>query len=183
MALLTGGAAPLVVERREGVLERLAASPLSRWQILLGKWLGRLGLATLQVIYALIMGRLLFGVGYGDHIVAVSVLLLAWSGFCAAAGLIMGVICKTEGQAVGLGVLAGNVLAALGGCWWPIEVTPEVMQQVAACLPTGWTMNGLHAVVHFGAGASAIVLPVLLLVVSTLLLLLLAARRLDFRRG
>ena len=38
---------------------------------------------------------------------------------------------RTEGQAVGIGVLATNVLAALGGCWWPIEITPAWMQTLA----------------------------------------------------
>jgi ABC-type multidrug transport system permease subunit len=42
------------------------------------------------------------------------------------------------------------VLAALGGCWWPIEIAPAWMQGVATVLPTGWTMDALHKLVNFG---------------------------------
>lgn len=33
-----------------------------------------------------------------------------------------------------------DLLAAWGGCWWPIEITPEWLQKFAMFLPTGWTM-------------------------------------------
>ena len=51
-----------------------------------------------------------------------------------------------------IGVLASMVLAALGGCWWPIEIAPAWMQAVAMVLPTGWTMDALHRLVNFGYG-------------------------------
>ena len=75
----------------------------------------------------------------------------------AAAGLMLGSIAKTDGQAAGLGVLAANVLAALGGCWWPIEITPAWMQKLQLFLPTGWAMDALHKLVSFGAGESVAV--------------------------
>lgn len=43
-------------------------------------------------------------------------------------------------------------LAALGGCRWPIEVAPGWMQSLATFLPSGWTMDVLHMLVHFGYG-------------------------------
>jgi ABC-2 type transport system permease protein len=47
------------------------------------------------------------------------------------------------------------VLAALGGCWWPIEITPEWAQHVQKLVPTGWTMDALHKLVSFRAGAAS----------------------------
>lgn len=49
-----------------------------------------------------------------------------------------------------VGVMATMVLASLGGAWWPIEITPEWMQQLARFLPTGWAMDALHKMVNFG---------------------------------
>jgi ABC-type multidrug transport system permease subunit len=45
----------------------------------------------------------------------------------------------------------------LGGCWWPIEVTPVWLQKGALFLPTGLTMDALHKVVNFGAAPSAVI--------------------------
>lgn len=61
----------------------------------------------------------------------------------------------TQKQAVGLGVLTANVLAALGGCWWLIEITPEWMQLLQKFLPTGWVMDAIHRLVSFEAGAAS----------------------------
>ena len=52
-------------------------------------------------------------------------------------------------------MLTTMILAALGGCWWPIEITPPWMQSLALVLPTGWTMDALHKLVNFGYGAEA----------------------------
>ncbi len=53
-------------------------------------------------------------------------------------------------------VLTTNVLAALGGCWWPIEITPGWVQKLALLLPTGWIMDALHKLMSFGAAPSAV---------------------------
>ena len=71
--------------------------------------------------------------------------------------MLLGCLARTEGQAVAVGVISANVLGALGGCWWPIEVTPGWMQRLALFLPTGWAMDGLHKLVNFASGASSAV--------------------------
>ena len=78
---------------------------------------------------------------WGPNLAMVIVVLASWAMFCASAGLLLGSIAKTEGQASGLGVLLSNLLAALGGCWWPIEITPDWMQFLQKLLPTGWTRS------------------------------------------
>lgn len=47
-----------------------------------------------------------------------------------------------ENLAAGPGVLLANILAALGGCWWPIEVTPDWSSLCRSWfLPAGrWTL-------------------------------------------
>ena len=52
---------------------------------------------------------------------------------------------------IGFGVIVSNVLAGLGGCWRPIEITPLWTQRLALLFPTGWTIDALHKLVNFGA--------------------------------
>ncbi len=35
-------------------------------------------------------------------------------------------------------------MAAVGGCWWPIDLEPAWMRTVALGLPTTWTMQGFN---------------------------------------
>ncbi len=180
LVLLTSSGTMLVQERLQGLLRRLASAPISRAEVLAGKWQGRMVLAAIQVTVALAFGTFLFRMDWGPDIAMVIVVLAAWAGFCASAGLWLGTVARTEAQAGGLGVLAANLLAALGGCWWPIEVTPEWMQMIQKTLPTGWTMDALHKLISFQAGAASAVTNVLLLIAGAIAFGVLAARRFRY---
>jgi ABC-type Na+ efflux pump permease subunit len=155
LVLLTSGGSMLVFERNKGLLRRLAYAPMSRTEVVAGKWGGRMVLAVLQVASAVLVGTLAFDMQWGPDVPMVIAVLLAWAAFCASAGLMLGSLARTDSQAAGLGVLVANVLAALGGCWWPIEITPPWMQALQNFMPTGWAMDALHKLISFEAGAAS----------------------------
>jgi ABC-type multidrug transport system permease subunit len=95
--------------------------------------------------------------------------------------LLLGSLVETEGQAIGIGVLASNSLAALGGCWWPIEVTPAWMQTLAGLLPTGWAMDASHRLISFQAGAASALPHTALLFAAALVAGWQAARQFRFQ--
>ena len=152
LVLLTSGAILLVSERERGLLRRLAATPISRGSIVLGKWVARMALALVQIGFAMALGSLAFGVDWGGSLPMVAVVLTAWAAFNASLALVLAGVARSEPQTAGIGVLGTMVLAALGGCWWPIEITPQWMQRLALGLPTGWCMDALHRLVNFGYG-------------------------------
>jgi ABC-2 type transport system permease protein len=156
--LLTSGAIMLVVEREHGLLRRLASTPISRTSVVFGKWLARMALAVVQLTFAMVLGGVVFRVDWGQSLLMVVLLLICWAALNASFALLLGSIARTQAQAAGIGVLSSMVLAALGGCWWPIEITPQWMQSLAMMLPTGWTMDGMHKLVNFGH-APAVALP------------------------
>jgi len=180
LVLLTSSGTMLVQERLQGLLRRLASAPISRAELLAGKWEGRMVLAAIQVTAALIFGTVLFKMDWGPDLAMVILVLAVWAGFCASAGLWLVTVAKAEAQASGLGVLAANLLAALGGCWWPIEVTPEWMQLVQKVMPTGWTMDALHKLISFQAGPASVIPNVLLLILAAVVFGVLAAKRFRY---
>jgi len=157
IVLLTSGAVLLVIERQEGLLRRLASSPLDRRSVLLGKWGGRMLLGLIQIGFAMGIGTLLFKMRWGPNLPMLLLVLLFYAGFTALLGILLGSLARSEGQAVGLGIFVSNVFAALGGCWWPIEITPPWMQKLALVFPTGWAMDALHKLVSFGAPPSSVI--------------------------
>lgn len=181
LVLLTTGGTILVLEREKGLLRRLASAPISKTEVVAGKWLGRMMLAAIQVTVALAVGTILFKMDWGPDLGMIAVILAAWASFCASAGLWLGTVAKTEGQAAGLGVMAANALAALGGCWWPIEVTPQWMQAVQNFLPTGWTMDALHKLISFQTGAVAAIPEFIFLVAGALVVGYLAVRKFEYQ--
>ena len=108
------------------------------------------------------------------------VIVLAYGALAATLGMLLGNLGQTEGQVIGLGVILSNVLAGLGGCWWPIEITPLWAQKLALFLPTGLTMNALHKLVNFGASPVAVMPHLAALVCAAALGLYLLSRTFRF---
>jgi ABC-type Na+ efflux pump permease subunit len=157
LVLFTSGAVTLTIERRSGILRRLASSPMSRGAVVLGKWGARMAIGAIQIAFAMLTGTVLFHVDWGRNLPVVLLVLLTYAALAAALAMLLGNAGRTEGLVLGLGVSLSNVLAGLGGCWWPIEITPFWAQKLALFLPTGLTMNALHKLVNFGAAPSTVV--------------------------
>ena len=155
LVMLSSGAVLLVIERREGLLRRLAATPIPRSSVVLGKWGGKLVVGLVQIVFVMLLGRFMFSIEWGPQLPMVLLVLLVYAALVSALGVLLGSLARTEGQAIGFGVLGTNVLAALGGCWWPIEVTPLWMQKFSLVLPTGMTMDAIHRLVSFGRPAAS----------------------------
>jgi ABC-type polysaccharide/polyol phosphate export permease len=155
--LLTVGGVSLSAERRGGILRRLASSPMSRASVVLGKWGARVLVGFIQILFAMATGTLLFKVHWGDHLGVILLLLAAYASFTAALGLLLGNVAHNEGQLIGIAVISSNVMAALGGCWWPIEIAPPFAQKLALFFPTGWAMDALHKLMSFGESPAAVI--------------------------
>ena len=171
----------MIAERKQGLLRRLASTPISRGEVVAGKWGARMMLSAVQITVALAIGTWLFDMDWGPDLGAIVLILAAWGGFCASAGLWLGAVANTEAQASGLGVLAANALAALGGCWWPIEITPAWMQGIQNLLPTGWTMDALHKLISFQSGPLSALPQFAILVVATLVVGWMAVRQFRYQ--
>ena len=158
LVMFTSGAVTLTIERRGGQLRRLASSPMARGSVVLGRWGSRMALGAVQIGFAMLAGTVLFHIHWGPNLPMVALILLAYGALAACLGMLLGNFGRTEAQVIGLGVLLSNVMAGLGGCWWPIEITPPWAQKAALFLPNGWTMDAIHKLVNFG-GSPVEVLP------------------------
>ncbi len=181
LVLLTSGAAMLVDEREKQLLRRLASAPLTRGQVVMGKWAGRMALATVQIAVAIgVSFTPLFDMDWGQALPMVVLILLAWGALCTSLALLLGSLAKTDSQAANLGAFATMTLAALGGCWWPIEVAPTWMQQLQMFIPTGWTMDALHKLISFNMPWQSALPHMAILIVASILVGWAASKRFRF---
>lgn len=145
------GSAALVETRRLGVSRRMLATPTSAGTILAGEALGRLAVALVQGLVIMFGAGLLFGVDWGDPLGAAALLVL-FALVAGGAAMLMGAVFRTEQQAAGVGVMAGLVLAALGGSMVPIELFSDTMRAVARFTPHAWANEGFAELVRRGGG-------------------------------
>ncbi len=100
----------------------------------------------------------------------------------SVAGLstLVGSIVRTTDQASGVGWLLSMALAGIGGCWWPSEVMPRWLWAAAHIVPTAWAMDGFHALISFGRGVEAVLLPSAMLIAFGVAFSLLGMRFLRY---
>jgi ABC-2 type transport system permease protein len=152
MVLVTGGTERLFVDRKEGLLRRLASSPLTRGEIVLSRIVSRAIIGMFMAVFALILGATLFHIDWGYRWLLLLLVLAVYTLAAAGMAVLLSTLARSIGQAIGLGVISTILLAALGGCWWPIEVVPHSMQVLSLCLPTGWAMQGMHRLMELDRG-------------------------------
>ena len=94
----------------------------------------------------------------------------------AALGVLVGAVVKGPEAVQGICTLGAIIMAALGGCWWPLEIVPDFVRRIGYAFPTAWTMDALHQLISFGGGIGDIITELLLIAAFAVLSSLLAAR-------
>ena len=176
------GASTLMDDRMGGQFARLVAAPVSTFELYVGKILARILLALVQAFLLLTCGSLLFRMELGDYPVFLVSVVVSLAVFAGCLSILCGLLCQTEKQVSHVSLFIGLVLAALGGCCWPIEIVPDVFKIVARFTPSYWAMQGLLRVMYFNKSYEVLLLecPVLLgFAVAVLLVVLLFLRRLP----
>jgi ABC-2 type transport system permease protein len=168
-------AASLIVDaRRFGVTRRMLSTPTPPRVILVGQGLSRFALAVFQGLFIVVVGRVVFGVDWGDPVGAgliVGVFALVSTG----AALLMGTVARTPDQAGTMGPAVGIALGMLGGCMWPLFIVPPIMQTIGHATPHAWAMDSFIDLIGRGAGVGDIAGNVAVLAVFAAVLLTLGA--------
>jgi ABC-2 type transport system permease protein len=151
------GTSNLLRERQQWTLQRLAALPLTKAQILGGKILGYFTLGMIQYGVVFAVG-LVIGLDFGNDLLAMVLVMAAFALCMTALALLLATLVTSEGQANGLRNLLALTLAPLGGAWWPLEIVPEFMQQIGHLSPVAWAMDGFHDLI-FNQGTLVDVMP------------------------
>ena len=153
---LIGISAIFAYERQMGTLRRLLVTPTQKSTYLLGTIFGQGLTALVQMFLLIVFGIFVMKLNWGSQPLALAVMMVCATLAAAALGTTLGTFVKTEGQASGLSTMIGMVMALLGGCWYPLEMFPQAVQNIVKILPTTWAMRGLMDIVLRGRGLTAI---------------------------
>lgn len=177
IASLLVSASMIVVERKSRCLQRLLTTSVRRWQILLGHYLAIFTQIMLQLTLLMLFGQLLLKVGYLNSPGATLLVAASAAACIAALGLLIGVLARSQEQAIVFSLVPMFLLAGLGGAWVPLEVVGPTFEFIGHFSPVAWAMDGFKSVVLRGLGVQAVLLPVAVLWGYALFFFLLAAWR------
>ena len=148
---LLGMAEVLVDERLQGTLRRVLITPTSRAVLFAGKLLAGLSLGLVQMGILFAGGHLIFGVDWGQDPLAIALVSFAFALATAALGIILATFVKTRGQANSIVIGLAMSMSALGGAWYPLEITPPLYRTIVQILPSNWAMRAYNEMLAQGA--------------------------------
>jgi ABC-2 type transport system permease protein len=148
------GALGLIETRRLGVSRRMLATPTSALAVIAGETLSRVLNGVIQSFVIITGSALLFGVKWGQPI-GVAAIVALFVLVSSGAGIFLGTLFRNEQQVLGVSLLTGLGLAALGGCMVPLEVFSSTMKHIAHLTPHAWA-NDAFAKLATGSSITGI---------------------------
>jgi len=167
----------IVNERKTRSLQRLLTTATKRSHILLGHYLAIFVLLFAQFLVLILFGQIILKVDY-FRLPAATLLVALTSSLCIAAlGLMIGVVAKSEEQAIAFSLIPMFVFAGLGGAWTPLEYTSATFQAIGHVTPVAWAMDGFKNITVRLLGFESVLIPSAALAGYALLFFLLAVWR------
>lgn len=160
---LISAAMLLVLERKNHALDRMLSTPTTRAQIILGHILGMFAVIMVQELVLITIGEFLFGVDYSNSLPGTLLMAACLAMWAASLGLAISAFSETEDQVLVYSLLAMFIFSALGGAWFPLDITGKTFSAVGHLLPTAWAMDGFQNIIIRGLGVQSVLLPVAIL--------------------
>lgn len=176
------GARSYFAEQEQGTLDRIAAAPIGRGAILLGKSLSTFVYSLVSLVVVIAVSWLAFGARWADPI-AVGALCVAMSVAVVCLTALVTVLARTERQAEGIASIIVFGLALLGGNFVYASVAPPLLRELALYTPNGWALRGFTDLGTGVGGWPAVAAPLTGIAVFSFATAALTLIALRFRRS
>lgn len=151
-------------ERTQGTMERLAASPVTRLELVLGYMLGFGFFSVLQAIVLLLFTIYALQVKYSGSLLAIFVVIFALVMGAVNLGIFLSAYAKNELQAVQFIPIVILPQVVLSGLLWPVQDMPGWLQAIAHVMPLTYAIDALTDIMIRGMSLASNWLPLLYLV-------------------
>ena len=179
IAGLLTAAQVIVTERKSRTLQRLLTTATRRIHIVLGHFLAIFLLIFTQFIILIIFGQFALQVNY-LRLPSATLLVAFTAALCISAmGLLIGILARTEEQAITFSLVPMFVFSGLGGAWVPLEFTGKTFQTIGHISPVAWGMDGFENIVARGLGFESVLIPCAALAGYAIIFFILAVWRLN----
>jgi ABC-2 type transport system permease protein len=150
-ALLT--AFTIVEEKERGTIEMLIASPITRFELMMGKILPYLILSLIAISIIVVMGYLMFGVPIKGSVAALAISCVVYMFSILGIGIMISNITSKLQDAMFAAVLSSMLPGILlSGFAFPIESMPAWIKPLTYLVPTRYFLVLIRGIYLKGVG-------------------------------
>ncbi len=140
----------LLDEEASGSMLRLRLSPAGGLALLFAKFSYVFLVGMMQLVVLFLFGWLVFGLPLPPHALAVSIVSIALCLAVAGMGMVFATACRSRKQLEGVSTVVILIMSAMGGAWFPREITPEWFRTLGNFTVTAWAMDAYHGALWYG---------------------------------
>ncbi|WP_257385693.1 ABC transporter permease [Tahibacter caeni] len=181
MTMVMFTAMALVRERERGNLEMLIATPVSPWELTVGKVLPFVGIGLVQVSLVLALGKLIFAVPLRGHLLDVYLAALLFIIACLALGVFLSTLARSQFQAMQLAFFTFLPQILLSGFMFPYAGMPRAAQWLSEILPMTHFLRLIRGIALRGATLADLWIELVALAVFSAIMLGIAVTRVRKR--
>jgi ABC-2 type transport system permease protein len=146
----------IVRERERGTMEQLVISPVSPFELIIGKILPYIFISLSATAAILLAGALLFGISVKGSFVCLFCITLAFVTACLGMGMLISTLADTQQVAFQISILSTMLPTfLLSGIIFPIRNMPDIIQMITYAVPARYFLVALRGVILKGTGMSA----------------------------
>lgn len=134
--------------RRNGILKRLASTPLSKSSWIIANLLQQTLLAFLLTIIMIALGWIIFNITIIPDVLSLLLIFIGAVAFCSI-GIVLGGIIKDVETAYGISNSIAFPLMFISGAFWPVDIMPSYLQSIAKITPLYYFHQGLRELLIF----------------------------------
>jgi ABC-2 type transport system permease protein len=183
MAIIAAMLTSLTIAREweRGTMEQLAATPVTRLEVVLGKLLPYLGIGLIDVVVTSALGVLLFGVPFRGDPLLLAVLAFFFVTGALGLGVFISAVAKSQMLATQIAMIATFLPAfLLSGFMFSLDVMPLPLQVISLIVPARYFLVVTRGIFLKGVGADVLWSQALLMVAFAVVGIGLAVR--SFRK-
>ncbi len=181
MTMVLFTAVALVRERERGNMEMLIATPVSPWELTLGKVLPFVGIGLIQVTVVLLVGHLLFAVPVRGSMFELYLAALIFILASLCLGVLLSTMASNQFQAMQMTFFTFLPQILLSGFMFPYAGMPPMAQWIAECLPLTHFLRLMRGIMLRDAGLVELWQPLAVLCVFVVVFLSVAVSRVKKR--
>jgi ABC-2 type transport system permease protein len=173
----------IVREKELGTMEQINVSPVSSFELLMGKVLPYTLISLLIAAIITIAGNIIFDVNIKGSLFWLFISTLLYLFCCVNIGIFISTVAESQQVAFQMGLLISQLPSnLLSGFIFPIESMPKVLQLVSNITPAKFFIVALRNILVKGVGVEAYWPQLIYLLIFSVILLVLASVRVIKQR-
>lgn len=156
---------PLLIEKKDGVWDRMILSPLRKWEMYVANFIYSFVTGYLQVLLIFLVFRYGVGVDFNGKFVEACLLIIPYVFSIVALSILITALVKNVQQFNAALPIIAVSSAMIGGAYWPLEIVEsKLLLVLSKVTPLTYGMEVLNGVTVYGYSMEEVLFPISILI-------------------